>query len=121
MSNNVIVQDQTEVGSTQNYFENLYTPETFISDDIYDAVISYFQLQAYGQTAAENLAAAFIDSCTYQAKDVISTLEQLKLMPDVEQTSVILFLLNSARTGTSLLGTKIYKIPNKYIARQIIF
>ena len=121
MSNNVIVQDQTADDATQNYFENQYALETYISDDVYDAVIGYFELQAYGRAAAENLTAAFIDSCTYQARDVISTLEQLKLMPEIEQTSVILFLLNSVRTGTSLLGTKIYKIPNKYISRQIIF
>lgn len=121
MSSNLIIQDQTANETTQDYFENQYLPETFISDDVYDAVISYFELQAYGRAAAENLAAAFIDSCTFQARDVISTLEQLKLMPEIEQTSIILFLLNSARTGTSLLGTKIYKVPNKYIARQIIF
>jgi hypothetical protein len=121
VSNNVIVQDQTADDTTQDYFENQYLPETYISDDIYDAVISYFELQAYGRAAAENLASAFIDSCTYQARDVISTLEQLKLVPEIEQTSILLFLLNSTRVGTSLLGTKLTKIPNKYIARQIIF
>jgi hypothetical protein len=121
VTSNLIVQDQTGDSNTQNYFENLYAPETFISDDVYTAVIGYFELQAYGRAAAENLAAAFIDSCTYQAKDVLSTLEQLKLMPDTEQTNIILFLLNSVRNGTSLLGIKTYKTPNKYISRQIIF
>jgi hypothetical protein len=118
---NIIVQDETAVGSTQNYFDNQYAAEAYISDDVYTAVIGYFELRAYGRLAAENLAGAFIDSCTYEGQDIISTLEQLKLMPDSDQTSIIMFLLNSVRVGTSLLGTTLLKAPNPYTARQIIF
>jgi hypothetical protein len=120
-SRNIIVQDDTAAGTTQSYFENQYAAETYISDDIYNAVIGYFELRAYGRAAAENLAAAFIDSCTNEGRDIISALEQLKLIPDSEQTSIILFLLNSVRVGTSLLGTTLLKVPNPYTARQIIF
>jgi hypothetical protein len=118
---NIIVQDDTAVGTTQNYFENQYAAETHISDDVYNAVIGYFELRAYGRPAAENLASAFIDSCTYDGRDIISTLEQLKLMPDSEQTSIIIYLLNSVRVGTSLLGNFLSKSPNPYTVRQIIF
>ena len=121
MLRNIIVQDETAARATQNYFENQYVAEAHISDDVHNAVIGYFELQAYSRVAAENLAGAFIDSCTYEGKDIISTLEQLKLMPDSDQTSIIMFLLNSVRVGTSLLGTAILKVPNPYTARQIIF
>ena len=121
MSRNIIVQDDTNGETTQSYFENQYAPEAHISGDLYDAVISYFELQAYGRSAAENLAAAFIDSCTHEGRDIMSTLEQLKLIPEAEQTSIILFLLNSVRIGTSLLGTPSAKTPNKYVVRQIVF
>ena len=121
MLRNIIVQDNTNTASTQNYFENQYAPEAHISDDVYDAVIGYFEFQAYGRPAAENLAGAFIDSCTNEGRDIISSLEQLKQMPDSEQTSILMFLLNSVRVGTSLLGNILVKSPNPYIARQIIF
>ena len=121
MDSNIIVQDNTGIGSTQSYFENQYAATAHISEDLYNAVIGYFEFMAYGRAAAENLAAAFIDSCTYEGKDIISTLEQLKLMPEAEQTSIVLFLLNSVRTGTSLLGTPVVKTPNQYAIRQVIF
>jgi hypothetical protein len=121
MASNVIVQDNTNIGSTPNYFDNQYAVTAHISDDLYNAVISYFEFMAYGRAAAENLAAAFVDSCTYEGRDIISTLEQLKRMPEDEQTSIVLFLLNSVRVGTSLLGTPMVKLPNQYAIRQIIF
>jgi hypothetical protein len=121
MASNIIVQNDPDIGSTPNYFENQYAATTHISEDLYNAVIGYFEFMAYGRAAAENLAAAFIDSCTYEGRDIISTLEQLKSMPEDEQTGIILFLLNSVRVGTSLLGTPMTKIPNQYAIRQVIF
>jgi 4-aminobutyrate aminotransferase-like enzyme len=121
MESNLIAQTNLETGLTQKYFNTKYILPPYISDNIYDAVISYFESVANGRAAAENLAAAFIDSCTYQGQDIMLTLGYLKAVPEATQTSTILFLLNSVRTGTSLLGVQYKKVSNRYVSRQIIF
>jgi 4-aminobutyrate aminotransferase-like enzyme len=121
MESNLIAQTNLETGLTQKYFNTKYILPPYVSDNIYDAVIGYFESVANGRAAAENLAAAFIDSCTYQGQDIMLTLGYLKAVPEATQTSTILFLLNSVRTGTSLLGTKYKKVSNRYTSRQIIF
>jgi len=121
MESNLIAQTNVDTGLTQKYFNTKYILPPYISDNVYDAVISYFESVANGRAAAENLAAAFIDSCTYQGQDIIRTLGYLKSVTDTVQTNTILFLLNSVRSGTSLLGTQNKKVSNQYAARQIIF
>lgn len=116
-----LITTSLDTGSTQKYFDTKYAVQPHISDNLYTAVVSYFESIAYGRAAAENLAAAFIDSCNYQGQDIMSTLGYLKAVPNNEQTSTVLFLLNSVRAGTSLLGTKFKKVPNQYIDRQIVF
>jgi hypothetical protein len=121
MSVNVISTSSTVKDTTQKYLDNEYRYTAPISEDVYLVVIAYFESIAFGNAAAKNLAGAFIDACNADDKDPIVTLQELKQMPDSVQNNVILFLLNSVRVGTSLLGSPINISPNKYALRQVVF
>jgi hypothetical protein len=121
MASNIITTVADEQYPTQNYFESLYANPDFVDENLYEAVIAYFQTIAQGQGAAESLSAAFLDACRFGNRDPLLTLDQLKQFPDSEQYDIILVLLNSIRVGTSMLGKTVINPPNKYALRQVVF
>lgn len=121
MSSNIIVTDGVQQVTTQNYFENLYVTDAYVDENLYEAIIAYFQTIASGRGAAESLAAAFLDACRIDSRDPLLTLDELKKFPNSEQYDIILVLLNATRIGTSLLGKTVTYTPNKYALRQVVF
>ena len=106
--------------NTQQYFNNYFKPTTEISQNVNDAILSYFQEQTGNAETAKQLVQVIIDTATAQNIDPVSVLNSFVQLKTEELSPVLALYLNSSRANTSYLGVKLQPKRNQYIVRNIV-
>lgn len=105
---------------TQQYFNNYFNPKVEISQDINDAILSYFAQQTGNVETAKQLVQAIIDTAASQNIDPLQVLNAFVNLKTSELSPILALYLNSSRANTSYLGVKIQPKQNQYVTRSII-
>jgi hypothetical protein len=111
--------NSSAVNKTTVFFNNFFTPDYTVSENINDAILSYFQQQTGNKESAALLAQAVINTAQQQREDPMMVLEQFQKLPQGEISSILALYLNSTRVSTSLLGIKNMPKANKFVSRTI--
>lgn len=105
---------------TTNYFNNYYDTTTGISENINDAILSYFEQQTSDKESARLLVQAVIDTARSQREDPMAVLTSFQQMPQGELNTLLALYLNVSRVNTSFLGVKSQPTENPYVQRTIV-
>jgi hypothetical protein len=105
---------------TTNYFNNYFIPKIEISQNINDAILSFFEQQTNSRESAKLLVQAVIDTASAQREDPMTVLTTFQKMSAGELNAVLALYLNTARVNTSFLGVKNQPVVNEYVQRTII-
>jgi len=112
--------NSTGSNKTTTYFNNFNTPQTSISPDVNDAILSYFEEQTGNIESAKLLVQTIIDTAQAQRESPIKVLEQFQKVPIGDLTGTLALYLNSTRVNTSLLGVKTSPKTNRFVTRTIL-
>lgn len=106
--------------NTTNYFNNYFSLSTEISQNINDAILSYFEQQTGNRASAMLLVQAVIDTAKSQREDPMTVLAEFQKMPPGDLNAVLCLYLNISRVNTSLLGVRSQPRVNTYVTRLIV-
>lgn len=106
--------------NTQQYFNNYFSPKAEISQDVNDAILSYFEEQTGNADTAKQLVQAIIDTATAQNIDPLAVLNTFINLKTTELSPILALYLNSSRANTSYLGVKLQPKQSQYVTRSII-
>lgn len=106
--------------STTAYFNNFFTPDYTISQNVDDTIVGYFQTITGNKESGTALAASVIYTAQTQGIDPITILDEFRKLNKNELNAYLTMFLNLNRVGTSLLGLSNSPQLNKYIARSIL-
>jgi hypothetical protein len=107
--------------STTEFFSNYYTPAYTVSSNTDDAILSWFEQVTGNKESAQLLAQTVINTAQKNREDPLKVLEQFKLLPANMLNSTLALYLNSSRVTTSLLGIVNTHLPNRHVARTVIW
>lgn len=105
---------------TTNYFNNYFTSATEISQNVNDAILSYFEQQTGNIESAKLLVQAVIDTAKAQREDPMTVLAAFQNLEATELSSILALYLNVSRVNTSFLGTRNVSRPNPFVTRTIV-
>lgn len=111
----------TIVNPTTRYFNNIYNPVVGISQNVNDAIYSYFEQYTQNKESAKILTQVVISTAQAQNIDPLIILADFQKLPDNELNAYLSLFLNLNRVPTSLLGVKLPPVTNPYISRTILF
>ena len=106
--------------STTRFFNNYFIPSYTVSQNINDAILSYFEAQTGNVESAKLLAQAVIDTAQSQRADPLEVLSEFQKLPEGQLNTVLALYLNTGRVNTSLLGIKNNPKTSSYVRRTII-
>lgn len=106
--------------STTKFFNNYFVPNIEITQNINDAILSFFEQQTNNIESAKLLLQAVIDTASAQREDPMTVLTTFQKMSTGELNAVLALYLNTSRVNTSFLGVKNTPIVNDYVRRTII-
>lgn len=107
-------------GDTLKFFNNYFLPSFTVSQNIDDAILSYFEKSTGNRESARILASSVIYTCLVRNLDPMETLDKFLNTPDSELNSYLIMFLNLNRVGTSFLGINNVPRVSKYVQRTII-
>jgi hypothetical protein len=103
-----------------NYFNNYFDPTIQISQNINDAILSYFEQQTSNVDSAKILVQAVIETAQAQRQDPLTVLNSFQNLPSDQLSAALALYLNSSRVNTSYLGIKQQPTTNSYVTRSIV-
>lgn len=106
--------------SPTSYFNNLSLPPLDVSQDVNDAVQSFFENITRNSESASILATAVIYTSATQGVNPMITLSEFQKLPPGQLNEYLVTFLNFNRIGTSLLGLLNNPFSNSLIKRAII-
>ncbi len=110
-----------ESSKTDKFFNNLYSPNLAISQNINDAIVGYFEEYTQNKQSARLLAQSVLDTAAAQRQDPMQVLTEFQNLSNNELNMVLSLFLNTARVPTSLLAVKNRPVVNPYVQRAILF
>lgn len=105
---------------TTNYFNNYFIPDVAVTQNINDAILSYFEQQTTNIESAKLLVQAVIDTANAQNENPMTVLAEFQNLPTDELNAILALYLNSSRVPTSYLGIKNQPRTNPLVARMIV-
>ena len=102
------------------YFNNYFGPTFTVSQNIDDAILSYFQEVCGNKESAKIMASAVMYTSYTQKINPMQTLAEFTKLPKGELNNYLTMFLNLQRVGTSYLGITNQPLSNKYINRAIL-
>ena len=106
--------------NTQQYFNNYFKPTVEISQNIDDAILSYFEQQTGNADTAKQLVQLIIDTAVAQNVDPLTVLNSFVNLKTSELSPILDLYLNSSRANTSYFGVKLQPKRNQYVVRNIV-
>lgn len=106
--------------NTTEYFNNFFSQDFNVSQNVNDAVVGYFQSVTGNKQSGTLLAASVINTALTQGIDIMSLVDEFRRLPSHELNAYLAMLLNTNRVETSLLGISNSPPVNKYIQRAIL-
>lgn len=111
----------TPINSTTKYFNNIFDPTIGISQNLNDAIYSYFEEYTQNIESAKILTQVVINTAQAQNLNPLDVLQDFKKLDNNELNAYLSLFLNNNRVSTSLLGIKIAPVINPYVSRTILF
>ena len=105
---------------TTNYFNNYFMPDVAVTQNINDAILSYFEQQTSNIESAKLLVQAIIETAKVQRQTPMTVLTEFQNLPTDELNSILTLYLNTSRVPTSYLGVKIQPKTSPLVTRTII-
>ena len=104
---------------TTRIFDSFYSYDVAVPSQEYDAVYS-FMLSIFGtKEAAGNFTVTVFRISSLTTVPVMTLLQQLQGLGNMEITSTLAYYLNSQRSPSTLLGINSPVQPNYYVAHNI--
>jgi hypothetical protein len=91
-------------GNTLKFFNNYFLPAFTVSQNIDDAILSYFEKVTGNRESARILASSVVYTCLVRNLDPMETLDKFLKTPISDLNSYLIMFLNLNRVGTSFLG-----------------
>lgn len=110
----------TDSNNTTAYFNNFFSPQYTVNQNVNDAVVGYFQSVTGNKDSGTLLASSVIYTAQQQGLDIMSLLDEFRKLRPQELNAYLAMLLNLYRVETSLLGISNTPPVSKYISRAIL-
>jgi len=110
-----------DTNPTTRFFNNIYNPVVGVSQNINDAIYSYFEQYTQNKDSAKILTQVVISTAQEQNLDPLVVLTDFQKLDNNELNAYLALFLNLSRVPTSLLGVKVPPVTNPYISRSILF
>ena len=105
---------------TTNYFNNYFMPDVAVTQNINDAILSYFEQQTGNIESARLLVQAVIETAKAQRENPMNVLTEFQKLETSELNAILTLYLNTSRVPTSCLGIKNQPKVNPLVARTIV-
>ena len=107
-------------GNPNAYFNNLALPPINVTQNIDDAVQTFFQRITGDKSSAQMLAGAVIFTAASQGLNPMSTIAEFQRVPPGELNEYLVVFLNLNRYGTSILGINNQPFINQFVKRTLL-
>lgn len=114
------VDASTPQGDTTKFFNNYFLPSFTVSQNVDDAVISFFEKITGNKESAKILASSVIYTCLVRNLDTMETLAKFSSITPSDLNSYLIMFLNLNRIGTSFLGVNNVPRVSKYVQRTLL-
>ena len=95
-------------------------PDVAVTQNINDAILSYFQEQTSNIESAKLLVQAIIETAKVQRQNPMTVLTEFQNLPTDELNAILTLYLNTSRVPTSYLGVKIQPKTSPLVTRTIL-
>lgn len=102
------------------YFNNFTLPPTNVTQNVNDAIQSFFENVTKNKRSAAILTSSVIYTSSTQGIDPMTALAQFQKLPPGQINEYLAMFLNLNRIGTSLLGISNQPRVNQFVQRSII-
>ena len=110
----------SKLQDTPTYFNNFYSPNVTVSQNVDDAVIGFFENISESKEGARALAGSVILTAISQGLNPMEVVGRFLEKSPGELSAYTAMFLNLNRVGTSYLGITNVPYTNKYVKRLII-
>lgn len=110
---------ENTAGQTPGFFNNFYQPGFTVSQNIDDAILSFFEKITSSRESAKIMASSVIYTSLAQNIDPMETLQKFSSMNSEDLSAYVAMFLNLNRVGTSYLGINNRPRTGKYVARML--
>lgn len=126
IGNKMIVNSPTNLNTTgytktTGYFNNYFLQPLEISQEVNDAILSYFEQQTGDLESAKILVQSVIETAQLQREEPLQVLNKFMKLPQGDLNVLMALYLNNSRVNTSFLGVKTNPQSNQFITRTIIY
>lgn len=94
--------------------------KTFVTDNVNDALVGFFEQRTANKESAAALSAAVLIGAKAQQVSVMELIDHLSTLSNSQLDEYIALFLNSTRVGTSLLGVNNQPMASYYVRRTIL-
>ena len=111
---------QTNSVDVKTFFNNYFSkPMSFPAMQI-DATVGFFQKRGFDTVSARSTAIVLLTQARTENVNVLTLIDKLKGLTDVQLSQVVAQVLNSYRAKTSFLGYRIQPVASTYESRNIL-
>ena len=107
-------------GNPNAYFNNLALPSINVSQNVDDAVQTFFQRITGDKSSAQMLASAVIFTAAGQGLNPMATIAEFQRVAPGELNDYLVVFLNLNRYGTSILGINNQPFINQFVKRTLL-
>jgi hypothetical protein len=104
---------------TDFFFSNYFTPTFTVSQNVDDAILSFFEKITENKESAKILASSVIYTSLARDLNPMEILSKFSSMGEKELNSYVTAFLNINRIGTSYLGINGVPKVGKYVQRML--
>lgn len=120
MSNLPLPSSPTNRLEVRQFFDKYFQEEVSFPASQVDAVIGFFLKQGFSEENAKSTAIVLLNQAKSDNVNVMTLLDSLKNLTNLQLNQVVAQILNSYRENTSILGYRVQPISDTFESRNIL-
>lgn len=118
--NNLPITSSNNRQEVRQFFDKYFQNEVSFPTSQVDAVVGFFLKQGFGEENAKSTAIVLLNQAKADNVNVMTLLDTLKSLTNIQLSQVVAQILNAYRENTSILGYRIEPISDTFESRNIL-
>jgi len=104
----------------REFFDKFYSKKVSFPVQHIDAIVAFFMKRDFDSESAKSIAMVILNQAREDNINVLTVMDKLKGLTDVQLNYIIAQILNSSREKTSIIGYRIESTYDEYETRNIL-
>jgi hypothetical protein len=120
MTINLPITQQTGQPDVRQFYDKFFTKQVSFPANQIDATVGFFLKRGFDQSSARSTAIIILNQARTDNVNVLTLLDTMKSLTDVQLSQIVAQVLNAYREKTSLLGYRVAPLVDTYETRNIL-